>query len=161
MRVDLNAPTEERRARGAFVSAPAIGTDAGPARAGARMYRSLSTIERLLRDGAITDRQASGGELLRTDHELGIVGARNGVGSGAAASWGYAEARLGAVKRYQSALAALGPLWRYTLPICVGEPGGGDISISELARLLNRNRQEVAGIVKLGLDTLADHYEVR
>jgi hypothetical protein len=34
----------------------------------------------------------------------------------------------------------------------------GECSISTLARSLGANRQEIAGIVKLGLDTLADHY---
>jgi hypothetical protein len=50
----LNEPTLERRSRSAFVSAPAPSTDIEVARAGMRMYRALSTVERLLRDGAIT-----------------------------------------------------------------------------------------------------------
>ena len=158
---DLNAPTLERRSRSAFLSAPAIGTEAGPARAGARMYRSLTTLERLLRDGVISERQYDAGERLRIDHELGVQGARDSAGSGGFSGWYYAEARLAAVGRWQKALTALGPLWRYTLPICVGAAGGGDISISELSRTLGRNRQEIAGICKLGLDTLADHYELR
>lgn len=158
---DLNAPTDERRSRSAFLSAPAIGTEAGPARAGARMYRALTTLERLLRDAVIVPRQYDAGERLRVDHELGVVGARDQAGSGGFSGWYYAEARLAAVGRWQAALNALGPLWRYTLPVCIGAPGGGEVSISELARSLGRNRQEIAGIVKLGLDTLADHYELR
>jgi hypothetical protein len=161
MSADLNAPTPERHRRSAYISAPAIGTEAEPARAGLRMYRSLTTLERLLRDGAIDPRQYDGGEHLRIDFELGVQGARDQAGSGGFSGWYYAEARLAAVGRYQGAVNALGPLWRYTLPVCVGLPGGGDVSLSSLARLMGKHRQEIAGIVKLGLDTLADHYELR
>lgn len=158
---DFNAPTDERRGRSAFLSAPAIGTEAGPARAGTRMYRALTTLERLLRDGGITARQYDGGERLRIDYELGIQGARDTTGSGGFTGYYYAEARLAAIGSYRRAAAALGPLWRYVLPVCVGLDGGGDVTISGLSKLLGRNRQEIAGIVKLGLDTLADHYELR
>jgi len=161
MRVTDNAPTDERRLRSAYISAPAIGTEMEPAKAGLRMYRALTTLERLLRDAVISERQYDGGERLRIDYELGVQGARNTSGSGGFAGYYYAEARLAAIGRYQGALKALGPLWRFVMPIVVGEAGGGDISISELSRLLGRNRQEIAGIVKLGLDVLADHYEVR
>lgn len=154
---DLAEPTLERRSRSRFVSAPAIGTEAEAARAGLRMYRALSTIERLLRDGSISLRQADAGERLRDDYELGIAGARDTAGSGSAIGWYYAEARLAACRSYQQAIAALGPLWRYVLPVCVGD----EQSISALARTLKRNRQELAGLIKFGLDVLADHYGIR
>jgi len=160
MRADPNAPTLERQTRSAFLSAPAIGTDQEPARAGARMYRALTTLERLLRDGTISARQADAGERFRSDYEVGIAGAREDIGSGGVAGYYYAEARLLAVERYQRAIRDLGPLWRYTVPVCIGELGSGDISFSQLARLLGRNRQEIAGIVKLGLDVLGDAYEL-
>ena len=152
---DVNAPTPERRARSAFVSAPAIGTEAEAARAGARMYRALSSLERLLRDGSIEPRQAEAGERLRDDYELGVMGARNQPGSCGAPGWHYAEARLAAVRRYRQAEARLGPLWDYTASLALG------CTISELARRMSRNRQEVAGICKLGLDTLADVYGLK
>ena len=160
MSADLNAPTPERERRSAYISAPAIGTEMEQARAGLRMYRALSTVERLLRDGAITSRQADAGTRLRDDYEVGIAGARDGSGSGGVIGYYYAEARLRAVERYQLALAALGPLWRYVVPVCIGEPGGGDISISELARRLGLNRQEVSGCIKAGLTALADSYDL-
>ena len=150
---DLNAPTPERRRRSAFVSAPAIGTESEAARAGARMYRSLSAVERLLRDGSITPAQAAAADRLRDDYELGVEGARDAPGGGGAPGWYYADARLASLRRYELARAALGPLWSYTVPIALDAA-----RISDLARLLNRNRQELAGIVKLGLDVLADHY---
>jgi hypothetical protein len=46
----------------------------------------------------------------------------------------------------------------YVLPIVLSEPGHGEVSISALAARIGRNRQEVAGILKLGLTALADHY---
>ena len=158
--VDLNAPSPERQRRSEFLSAPALSTDQGPARAGARMYRALSTLDRLLRDGVIGPRQHDAGERFRSDYEVGIAGAREDIGSGGVAGYYYAEVRLRAVERYQLALKALGPLWRYTVPICIGQLGSGDVTFSELARMLGRNRQEIAGIVKLGLDTLADCYDL-
>lgn len=160
MRTELNAPTPERSRRSAYISAPAIGTEQEPARAGLRMYRALCTAERLLRDGAITARQADAGLRFRDDYEVGVAGARDGTGSGGVAGYYYAEARLRAVERWQFALKALGPLWRYVVPVCLGEPGGGDISISELARRMSIHRQEAAGCVKAGLTALADHYEL-
>jgi hypothetical protein len=156
--IDHNAPTPERRRRSAFLVGPAIGTESEAARAGSRVYRSLTTLERLARDGAISPRQAEAGERLRTDYELGIAGARDAAGNSPAIGWYYAEARLAAIRSFQAASNALGPLCRYVVPIAVGNPGMGECSISTLARSLSANRQEIAGIVKLGLNTLADHY---
>ena len=151
-----NGPTAERARRSAFLSAPAIGTEQEPARAGARMYRALSTIERLRRDGSITARQAEAGERIRIDYELGIAGARDAAqGSSSAFGWYYADARLRALESYQSAATALGRTAAFVLPICISE-----ISLSQLARLQRLNRQEVTGIVKLGLTILADHYDL-
>ena len=81
-------------------------------------------------------------------------------GSVGPAGWYYAEARLAAVRRYRMALNALGATAPFVLPIALGNPGHGDVSISALARALQRNRQEVAGILKIGLSLLADHYGI-
>jgi hypothetical protein len=155
------APTAERMARGRFVEGPAIGTEAEPARAGARMYRAVPTIERLRRDGSITSRQADAGVKLRDDHELGVCGARDVAAGHSGGSLGchFALAQLAAVRRWNTALAALGPrLEAIVRPIAVGLPGGGEVTIVDLARALGRNRQEIAGQLKLGLDVLGDHY---
>jgi hypothetical protein len=153
---DDNAPTPQRMRRSAFVSAPAISTDDNPARAGQRSYRSLSTIERMLRDGAIAPRHAEAADRLRDDCELGIHGARNAPsGSTATTGWHYAQARLAAVRRYKLAVTALGPLAEYVLPIAVA-----DLTLSRLAHKLRQNRQETTGCVKLGLNVLAEHYRL-
>jgi hypothetical protein len=154
-----NEPTPERLARSAFVSAPAIGTEQEQARAGQRMFRALSTIERLRRDGSISTRMAEAGEQLRVDCELGLHGARDTHGVGSLWGWSYPEARLQALNRYRQAMAYLGArIAAIVEPICCGTPGGGDCTLQQLARRLRRNRQELAGILKTGLDMLADHY---
>ena len=151
------APTPERQRRSTFIVGPAVATEAGPARAGSRVYRVLSTLDRMLRDHAISASQAQAGDRLRDDYELGVAGAREPAsGSVGTTGWYYAEARLAALRRYQDAVAKLGPMAPYVLPIVID-----DVSLSAMARhiwLGGRNRQECAGILKLGLTTLADHY---
>jgi hypothetical protein len=158
---DLNAPTPQRRRRSSFAVGPAVATETGPARAGSRVYRAVSTVERLLRLGTITPRQAEAANRLRDDYELGVAGAREPAsGSTGSVGWHYAEARLAAVCRYQAAIGALGAMAHWVLLVALGEPGLGDVSISAIARRIARNRQEVAGLVKFGLDVLADHYGI-
>ena len=156
---DVNAPTPERRRRSAFAVSPGVGTEAGPARAGTRVYRALSSLERLVRNGTIDPRQAQAGERYRDDYELGVEGAREPAsGSGGTTGWHFSQAQLAALERCRKASAVLGPLEPYVAPVVLGWPGFGDVSIAQLARTLSRNRQEVAGILKLGLTALADHY---
>jgi hypothetical protein len=153
---ELGAPTPERQRRCAFVVTPAVATEAGPAQAGSRVYRASSSVERLLRRAAIDPRQAQAAERLRDDWELGVVGAREPAsGSVGSTGWYYAEARLAALRSFQMARKKLGPMQTYVLPVVIDE-----LSLTELARWTRCNRQEVAGILKLGLDTLADHYGI-
>jgi hypothetical protein len=143
------------------MTSPAVATEAGPAQAGSRVWRATSTIERLARAGTIEPRQAQAAERLRDDYELGVAGAREPAGgSSGTTGWYYPEARLAALRRYKSAITTLGPLADWVLLVALGEPGHGDVSLAAIARRINRNRQEVAGIVKLGLDALADHYGI-
>ena len=156
-----NAPTPERRRRSLFAVGPATATEAGPAIAGVRVYRSVSTIERLLRAGTLTPRQAEAANRLRDDYEIGVAGAREAAsGSSGSTGWYYPEIRLAALRRYQDAVTELGKLADWVLLVVLGEPGLGDVSISAIARRINRNRQEVTGVIKFGLDALADHYGI-
>jgi hypothetical protein len=158
---DLNAPTPERRRRSAFVAGPAVATEAGPAQAGSRVYRAVSAVDRMLRAGALAPRQAQAADRLRDDYELGVAGARESAsGSASSTGWYYAEAQLAALRRYQVALNTLGAMAYYVLPLALGEPGTGDMSISQIARRFHQNRQEIAGVIKLGLTALADHYGI-
>lgn len=156
-----NAPTAERLARGRLVECSAIGTEAGPAQAGSRMFRALPTIERLARDGSLSGRQRDAADRYRDDYEL-AMGAHDGSGAGSARyGWYYPDAQLAALECTAKASAALGPrVLAVVQPIVLGYPGGGDITLADLARNTGRNRQELAGVLKLGLDVLADHYEL-
>jgi hypothetical protein len=113
----------------------------------------------MLRDSAISSSQAQAGFRLRDDFELGVVGAREPAsGSVGTTGWYYTEARLAALRSYEDAVAKLGPMADYVLPVAID-----DISLSALAQRIwigGRNRQECAGILKLGLQTLADHYGI-
>lgn len=154
-----NAPTAERMARGRFVECSAIGTEAEPAQAGARMYRSVGTVDRLARDGSLSGRQLDAAHKLRDDFEL-AGGARDGAGGGGARfGWYFADAQILAVERFTKAIAALGSrLAAVVQPIVLGRLGGGDVTLSDVARITGQNRQEVSGVLKVGLDVLADHY---
>jgi hypothetical protein len=152
----ITDPTPERQRRSSFVVSPAFSTENEPALAGSRVYRVSSTVERMLRTGAVSPRQAQAADRLRDDWELGVAGAREpATGNVGATGWYYAEARLAALRRYQDAIAKLGPMEPYVLWIVIS-----DVSLSALARIVSRNRQEVAGILKLALTTLADHYGI-
>lgn len=158
---DAAAPTPERRRRSAFLVGSAVATEHGPARAGSQVHRAISSLERLARNGTISPRQTLAGERFRDDYELGVVGARQPAsGSTSTTGWNYSEARIAAVRRWRGGMNKLGLLSVYVLPVAIGEPGHGDMSIAELARFLRQNRQEVAGVLKIGLDILACHYEI-
>jgi len=151
---ELAGPTPERRRRSHFIAGPAVATDAGPARAGQRVYRSLSTLERLVRSGALEPRHAIAGERLRDDWELGVEGAREPAsGSTAAAGWYYPDARLAALRRCENALSAIGPAATYVLSVAVCE-----CSITDVAKFHHCHRQKVTSILKISLHTLAEHY---
>jgi hypothetical protein len=123
------------------------------------MYRSISTLDRLRRDGSIAERQAEAGERLRTHYDIGIAGTREAPTGSAGARMSYSEYRLTAVRAYQLAIKAIGPhLAAIVEPIAIGRDGGGDVTLSQLAKLLHRNRQELTGQLKIGLTMLADHY---
>lgn len=153
---DLAEPTPERRRRSTWLEGPAVATEHGPARAGTRLHRALSTLERLAKNGILEPRQAEAGERLRTDYELGLLGVREPAsGSVSSTGWYYAEARLAAIRRAEKAIAALGPTWPVVLAVAVH-----DHPISGIARFLQQNRQEVAGMLKCGLSALAEHYGI-
>jgi hypothetical protein len=151
------APTPERMRRSAFVVSSAVATEAGPARAGSRVHRAISSLERLARTGAITPRQALAGERFRDDYELGVMGAREpAAGSTSTPGWSYTEAQIAAIRRWRIAHNKLG-----LLSVYVSQVAFADASIAYLARYFHQNRQEVAGVVKIGLDVLADCYHIQ
>jgi hypothetical protein len=155
------SPTPERGLRSEFVVTPAVATEFGPAQAGARVHRAISSLERLARAGTISPAQMLAGERFRDDYELGILGAREPAsGSSSSTGWSYTEASIDAVRRWRAAFNKLGPLAGYVIPVAVGQPGQGDWSIAQLARYIGQNRQEVTGCLKVGLTVLVNHYEI-
>jgi hypothetical protein len=59
---DLGSPTPERLKRSSFVVGSAVATEHGPAQAGSRVHRAVSSLERLAKAGTIAPRQLLAGE---------------------------------------------------------------------------------------------------
>lgn len=157
----LVEPTPERYRHGKIVGAASIATEDSEAIPGARVHRVQTPIERYARRGSITERQALAADDLRSDWEFGIIGIRSGaqVGKGG----GPAEmsaAQLDAATAYRHAVRALGHrLSEIVLPIVIGNAAGGEITAETLAaRFAGYDRKQVMGALKIGLETLADHY---
>jgi hypothetical protein len=151
------APTLERRRRSTFEAINAPATEYVHASAGLRVYRAVSILERLSRNGTLEVRQTQAGERFRADYELGVVGTRESrSGSHATTGWGYPDARLDALRRYRNARRSLLRSIRPIVFACIV----CDHSISDVAKVRKQNRQEIAGILKIGLTALADHYGI-
>ena len=151
---DHNAPTPERKRRSSFAVTPPVATEKGPAQAGQRVFRAVSTLDRLLRSGAINQRQHQAGERFRNDWEIGLDGAREATsGSHSTTGWYYADAQLDAVRRLKRAALCLGPTIYVVWFVAVR-----DETLAHSAKIFSHNRQEAAGILKIGLTALAAHY---
>ena len=110
---------------------------------------------------ALTDRQWSAADRLARDYALGPMGARDvdegeriaGV-RGAGGIDGYAVAQMDAVRAHRLAARALGlRLSAYVLPVVCA-----DSTVAALAVRLDKRPECVAEGLRIGLDTLADHY---
>jgi hypothetical protein len=131
--------------------------------AGRRVTVNLgeSPLSWLAARGMVTPRQVEAGERLRAEYETASLGPRvtmrwtprvDGAGAGADPT----TAQVGAKRRFDAAVAAVGPglsdvLWRV---VCAGEAmGAAERALGWPAR---------AGRVVLGLalDRLADHYRI-
>jgi hypothetical protein len=169
-------PTKERLRHGKIVKAASIATEKEDAQPGIRMYRTQPPIERYASRGQITERQALAAADLRTDYEFGIIGLRDGSmyeRAGAAGPASMSDAQLDAATRYREAQQAIGRrIAEVVIPIVVGNEAGGDVSAEGLAQIITQRRREsdkssergidrkqIMGILKVGLDMLADHYE--
>lgn len=154
-------PTPERKHHGSVIETTVAATDTEAAKAGARVRRTQSPIERYAKRNLLTNRQASAAEDLRSDWEFGIAGARDssmsGNGGGPA---GLADGQLAAATAYQEATQAIGKhLSAVVLPIVIGYGDGAEITAGMLAKQRgDPNDQRVMGILGVGLKILADHY---
>lgn len=129
------------------------------ARAGERIRRVQSPLDRLHARKSIDAVMWAAGGLLLRDYEFGILGAREVENWGVRVdrgprTGGYPMEVIAAVTRYRIALGTLG---RWLAPvvfaICVD---GRDLA--EVAETSKQNPRELMGILKVGLLTLADHY---
>ena len=154
-------PTPERKNHGSVIETTAVATETESARAGARVRRTQSPIERYAKRSLLTKRQVDAAEDLRSDWEFGIAGAHDssmsGNGGGPA---GLADGQLAAATAYRQATQAIGKrLSSIVLPIVIGYGDGAEITAGMLAKQReDPNEQRVMGILSVGLDTLADHY---
>lgn len=156
-----DAPPDERGKHGKLLDVSAIASEDGtPAAAGAKMRRVQSPVDRYHARDQITSRQAQAADNLRNDYELGICGAHDQTkGTGSGGIVGFADLQLDAATRYKRAIYALG--WRLRAivePVVIGDSGGGEITVGDLAKSRGENEKAVMGVFRLGLDTLADHY---
>lgn len=171
-------PTPQRKQHGRVVEAIVVATDTETAKAGGRVRRTQSPIERYASRDQLTRRQTDAAEDLRADWDFGIVGIKDGsrlerVSAGGQISM--SDAQIDAATRFREAIGAIGKqAAAYVVPIVIGDSAGGDISVESIARrrtigseltaeqLAARRRESekrIMGALALGLDILADHYQ--
>ena len=149
-------PTPERKRRSEFSRDPAVASEQGPAQAGQRVYRAVTTLDRLVRNRSLSTPQGEAGFRFRLDWELGVLGARQPCpGSTTTTGWFYPDARLDALRRYRNAARAIGKTQAFVIPIVLA-----DYSLIALANALNLNRKQCLAGLALGLDLLARHYRL-
>lgn len=150
------AETPERRAHAAAVVDRLLDH-----RIGSPKGRLIQTpIDRLAARETITPRMHTAGVRLRSDFDLGVVGARDtdsenmagirlGFGPGMVS-----DVQLDAYSRYKRAVASLGVhMGAVVVAVCCYE-----MDVTRVAEQQGDNRSEVMGVLKTGLKTLADHY---
>jgi uncharacterized protein (DUF58 family) len=98
---------------------------------------------------------------LRDDYDLGVHRVREDAGEGPRIRSNrppitLPDAVLDALARYRAAMTLMGRCgYVVTRVVC------DEIGLDDLARMLGRNRQELTGVLKAGLGTLADAMEGR
>lgn len=113
-----------------------------------------SAIEVLERRGHLRPRQAIAAKRLSNTYALGVIGVkREGAGGGLTLT----EASVSAKRDYERARDALGPrLWPIVWRVVCG-----DLSVAELALETRQHPSAAMALLKLALETLADHYMLR
>jgi len=124
---------------------------------GAMTARAQPTIERLLRRGQISHRQANAGARIYRAWALGIVGARDRDAGGSSAHdpGGYADRQLDAATEYRRIREAVGlRLWPITWHVTCD-----DWSVDRFASEIGNgmDRKQWMGCLKIALDQAADH----
>lgn len=143
--------SDDRAQHNAVVVEPREATPGGfIVRSGARVQ---PVVERLQRRGQLTRRQhAAAAELYRC-WALGVCGAKDRQAVNG--SWepaGYADAQLAALARYREARDLLGGrLWPIVFSVAID-----DVPVTRWAESHRENTQAQMGVLRVGLDMLAD-----
>lgn len=118
--------------------------------------RAQPSLERMLRRGQISHRQAIAGARVYRAWALGIVGARDSDGGGNGSDpGGYTDRRLDAATEYRRLRDAVGlRLWSITFAICA-EDWSCDRWANERAG--GMDRKGAIALLRVALDTAADH----
>lgn len=154
-RADINLELPARAQHGGFINRPTE-------HAGIVGRVSQPPIDRLFVRKTISARMHSAAQRLRTDFEIGEMGAQDidsdlppGVrGGGGCAS--PSDRRIDALTAYKTACRAIGRhLAAVVVPVVCHEN-----DVAACAAATRENAQEVMGVLKAGLKTLADHYRL-
>lgn len=145
----------ERAGHGKFIDRP---TD----HAGIVGRVSQPPIDRLFIRKTISARMHSAAQMLRTDYEIGEMGAQDidsdmpiGIRT-APGGVSPSDRRIDALSAYKAARRAMG---RYLAPIVVAVAcEEKDVAACSVA--MKENPQEIMGVLKAGLKMLADHYRL-
>jgi hypothetical protein len=124
---------------------------------GAMTARAQPAIERMLRRGLLTHRQAHAGQRIYAAWALGVVGARDADGHGSSMHdpGGYHDRQLDAATEYRQLREAVGlRLWPCCFSVCCE-----DMSVDQFAneRGGGMDRKAWMGCLKIALDMAADH----
>jgi hypothetical protein len=123
---------------------------------------SQPPIDRLFIRKSVSARMHSAAQMLRTDFEIGIIGAMDvdgelppGIrGSGLAVT--PSERRIDAITAYKRAMRCMGAhVGAVVVAVCCYER-----DVSAVAKGQGRHRHRVMGVLEDGLKTLADHYRL-
>lgn len=118
-------------------------------------------IDRLAARGSISRRMHTAGQMIRSDFDIGVMGARDvdgelppGIRCTVAVT--PSEAQIDALTNYKAAMRCLGPyVAAIVVAVCCYERDVLTVAVQQ-----SRHRHKVMGVLEDGLKTLADHYRL-
>lgn len=154
-RSEIHHELPERGQHGRFIDRPTE-------HAGITGRVAQPPIDRLYVRKSISARMHAAAQILRTDFEVGILGARDVDGemppgircTGLTVT--PSEAQIDALTGYKAAMRAIGAhVGAIVVAVCCYERDVSDVAIQ-----MRQDRKEVMGVLKAGLKTLADNYRL-
>lgn len=121
-----------------------------------RRVRSAHALDALARRAILTPRQITAGRRLLASYSLGVLGLRQEMPHASRVPVQFMEAKIAAERDYDRARDLLGGrLWPVVWAITCG-----DQSVQDVARARVQNPTATATLLRLGLDLLADHFQL-